>query len=62
MAENTKNVDELLVQIDQFEKTIKSLQENVDQLRKKLLENKQKYGVDISKWPKEEQDKAKQPL
>jgi len=54
MAEETKNVDDLLKQIDEFEKTIQGLTGNVDKLKKKLQENQQKYGADISKWPKEE--------
>ena len=44
----------LLKQIDDFSSTIKGLEENVGSLKKKLLEKKEKYGTDISKWPKEE--------
>lgn len=56
MAEEkaAKNVDELLKQIEEFEKTLNGLAANVASLKKKLLENKQRYGTDISKWPKEE--------
>ena len=53
-ASEVKKVEDLLQQIEQFEKTIQGLGENVNNLRKKLLENKGKYGSDISKWPKEE--------
>jgi|GEM_PF-912622 len=49
-----KNVDDLLKQIEEFEKTLNGLATNVASLKKKLLENREKYGVDISKWPKEE--------
>jgi predicted esterase len=55
MAEEpvVKNVDELLRQIEEFEKTIQGLAENVATLKQKLIENKEKYGPDISQWPKE---------
>ncbi|NQT29991.1 MAG: hypothetical protein HQ596_05420 [Candidatus Saganbacteria bacterium] len=53
MAEEAKSVDELLAQIEEFEKTIKGLEANVETLRKRLRENREKYGSDISKWPKE---------
>lgn len=48
-----KNVAGIMKQIEEFENTIKSLQTNVDVLKKKLAENKAKYGDDISKWPKD---------
>jgi len=54
MAE-AKSVEALLKQIDEFEKTIQGLTGNVEKLKKKLQENQQKYGADISKWPKEDQ-------
>jgi len=55
MAEEqkAKNVDDLLKQIEEFEKTIQGLAENVGALKKKLLENREKYGSDINQWPKE---------
>ncbi len=55
MAEDNKprNVDDLLKQIEQFEKTITGLAGNVANLKKKLAENKAKYGADINSWPKE---------
>lgn len=51
----TKNVDELLKQIDEFNKTISDLAGNVANLRRKLVDNKEKYGSDINQWPKEAQ-------
>lgn len=51
MAE--KNVADLIKQIEDFEKTIKGLEANVDILKKRLADNKAKYGEDISKWPKD---------
>lgn len=56
MAEEkqVKNVDDLLKQIGDFESTLKGLESNVASLKKKLLENKAKYGPDINKWPREE--------
>ncbi|MFA5034582.1 MAG: hypothetical protein WC500_02230 [Candidatus Margulisiibacteriota bacterium] len=53
MVEKAKNIDELLAQIDEFEKTIHGLAENVAKLKVKLVENKAKYGPDLSTWPKE---------
>jgi len=55
MAEEkkAKNLEDLLRQIDEFEKTIQGLSNNVAVLKKKLLENKEKYGSDINSWPKE---------
>jgi len=57
MAEEqkAKSVDELLKQIEEFENTIKGLAGNVAALKQKLQENKEKYGPDISRWPKESQ-------
>lgn len=51
--QKAKNLDELLKQIDDFEKTIQGLGKNVEALKKKLIENKGKYGPDISQWPQE---------
>jgi hypothetical protein len=52
MAE-VKSVEDILKQIDEFEKTLQSLGKNVASLKQKMLENKEKYGSDIQKWPKE---------
>lgn len=51
--QKVKNVDDLLKQIEDFEKTIQGLANNVALLKKKIIENKEKYGPDISQWPKE---------
>ena len=51
--EQTKSVDELLGKISEFENTIEGLEKNVGTLKQKLQENKEKYGPDITKWPKE---------
>ena len=55
MAEETpvKNVEEVLRQIEEFEKTINGLTANVALLKSRLLESKNKYGTDVNKWPKE---------
>lgn len=55
MAEEkkAKSVDSLLKQIEEFEKTLHGLVSNVGSLKQRLLENKEKYGLDINKWPKE---------
>lgn len=55
MAEEkkAKSVEDLLKQIDEFEKTIQGLAGNVANLKNKLQQNKEKYGSDISQWPKE---------
>lgn len=56
MAEEqkVKNVDDLLKQIDEFQKTIKGLEDNVTGLKKRLQENKDKYGIDMTQWPKDQ--------
>jgi hypothetical protein len=55
MAEEkkVKSLDELMKQIDDFEKTIQGLAGNVAKLKQRLLENKEKYGPDMTSWPKE---------
>jgi len=54
MAEGKQpSFDELMKQIEDFEKTISDLAANVSKLKKKLTENREKYGPDISAWPKE---------
>ncbi|MFA4844334.1 MAG: hypothetical protein WC632_05215 [Candidatus Margulisiibacteriota bacterium] len=55
MAEEkkVKSFEELIKQVEDFEKTIKSLGENVAKLKTRLAENKEKYGPDLSAWPKE---------
>ena len=54
MAEQkAKNLDELMKQIGDFEQTIQGLGKNVAELKKKLQENKDKFGSDMTKWPQE---------
>ncbi|MEE8638369.1 MAG: hypothetical protein V3T21_04905 [Candidatus Margulisiibacteriota bacterium] len=55
MAEEqkAKSVDELLKQIEDFEKTLQGLAGNVASLKQRLMESKGKYGPDINQWPKE---------
>jgi uncharacterized coiled-coil protein SlyX len=42
---------DLIEQIDEFEKTIQKLNENVAILRKKLAEKQTQFGDDVSRWP-----------
>jgi len=52
MAESkSPSFEEIMKQIEEFEKTVSELAANVENLKKKLLANKEKYGTDISKWP-----------
>jgi hypothetical protein len=51
--QKAKNLEELMKQIDDFERTIQGLGKNVGDLKKKLLENKEKFGPDMTKWPQE---------
>jgi hypothetical protein len=51
MAENQKNVDELINKVDEFERTVTGLLENIRRFKAKLAENKSKFGPDVSKWP-----------
>jgi predicted nucleic acid-binding Zn-ribbon protein len=55
MAEEKKKktVEDLVKQIEDFENTIRGLEANVAVLKKRLKENQEKYGSDISSWPKE---------
>lgn len=54
MAEgDAQSLENLFKQIEEFEKTIQGLASNVAKLKQRLLENKEKYGPDISKWPRE---------
>mgnify|MGYP001103856801 CR=1 FL=1 len=52
MAEkSSENADELLKKVEEFENTVTGLLENIRKFKTKLLENKEKYGPDTSKWP-----------
>jgi len=53
MAEENKIIlDEVFKRLDEFEKTVNELQQNLKSFRKRLEENREKYGPDITKWPK----------
>ena len=53
MPEEKKIIlEEVFKQLDDFEKTLTDLQSNIKSFRTRLAENKDKYGPDISKWPK----------
>jgi hypothetical protein len=51
MAERSESFEELLKKVDEFEKTVTGLLENIKKFKEKLFENKNKYGTDTSKWP-----------
>ncbi|MCX5726805.1 MAG: hypothetical protein NT030_06520 [Candidatus Saganbacteria bacterium] len=52
MAETrTGSVDDILKQIEDFEKTVRDLAKNVTSLKDKLLKNKKLYGSDMDSWP-----------
>jgi hypothetical protein len=51
MAEKLTTYEELMKKVDEFEKTVSGLLENIKTFRSKLVENKKKYGPDTSKWP-----------
>ncbi len=51
MTDNKVTVNGLLSQIDEFEKTIATLQGNVKKLRDLVTENNKKYGPNPDKWP-----------
>lgn len=55
MAEKTATFDELMKKVEEFEKTVLGLLDNIKVFKSKLIENKSKYGPDTSKWP----DRAK---
>jgi prefoldin subunit 5 len=47
------SVEDLIKKIEDFEKTIKALQDNVAVLKQKLAEKQAKYGPDMNQWPKD---------
>ncbi|MFA4858093.1 MAG: hypothetical protein WC901_00035 [Candidatus Margulisiibacteriota bacterium] len=55
MTQNEEKVtaQDLIQQIDEFEKTILKLNENVAILRKKLAAKQAQYGDDVSQWPQQ---------
>jgi hypothetical protein len=53
MSDN-KKYDELMKQLEAFEKTVSELASNIAKLKGKLMDNKEKYGADIAAWPKDQ--------
>jgi chaperonin cofactor prefoldin len=51
MAEKSESVDELMKKVEEFEKTVLGLLENIKKFKSRLAENKTKFGPDTSKWP-----------
>ena len=51
MAEKSASFEELMKKVEEFEKTVRGLLDNVKKFKTKLIENKSKYGSDTSKWP-----------
>lgn len=51
MAEKPTTFEELMKRVEEFEKTVSGLLENIKTFKSKLVENKAKYGSDTSKWP-----------
>ena len=51
MVEKSETFEELLKKVEEFEKTVLGLLENIKIFKERLIENKSKYGSDISKWP-----------
>lgn len=49
-----ENVDELLKKVEEFEKTVTALLDNIKRFKTRLAENKAKYGTDTTKWPVKE--------
>jgi hypothetical protein len=46
-----QNFQELLAKVEEFEKTVTGLLDNIKRFKSRILENKKKYGPDTSKWP-----------
>ena len=51
MAEKASTFEELMKKVEEFEKTVLGLLDNIKIFKSKLIENKSKYGQDTSKWP-----------
>lgn len=47
----SESVEDILSKIEEFEKTISTLSESVRIFKLKILEKKQRYGSDMTKWP-----------
>ncbi len=51
MGEKAGTFEELMKKVEEFEKTVLGLLENIKKFKERLVENKSKYGPDTSKWP-----------
>ena len=51
MAEKSATFEELMKKVEEFEKTVLGLLENIKKFKSRLVENKAKFGPDTSKWP-----------
>jgi len=51
MAEKSESFEELMKKVEEFEKTVLGLLDNIKTFKSKLIENKTKYGTDTTKWP-----------
>jgi hypothetical protein len=51
MAEKPTTYEDLMKKVEEFEKTVSGLLENLKIFKSKLIENKAKYGPDTTKWP-----------
>ena len=51
MEKGNETYEELIQKVNEFEKTVLGLLQNIKKFRAKLKENKDKYGPDTSKWP-----------
>jgi len=54
MGEKKETFEELMNKVEEFEKTVAGLLENIRKFKSKLLDNKKRYGPDTSKWPVKE--------
>ena len=52
MTDQKPMASELLDQIDEFEKTLATLQNNLTGLRDKIVNSRNQYGDDVGNWPK----------
>ncbi len=46
---------DIFAEIEEFEKTVSKLQDNIKRFKKKLQDNQKKYGPDMAKWPEKAQ-------
>ena len=57
MGEKRETFEELMHKVEEFEKTVVGLLENIRKFKSKLNDNKERYGPDTSKWPVNEEIK-----